>query len=635
MNTNESGSKNILLLYPKVPEKTYWSYSYALNLLGKRALQPPLGLLTVAGMFPQGYTLKLKDLNIESCSEEEMMWADAVLISAMIAQKDSFIDCINRAKGLGGTVIAGGAYPSTSYREIHNVDYFILGEAESVFTIFLRDWEQGEAKHVYARSSSHAEILEMQDYFTTNADIKTISSKVCLDESPLPRFDLLDFDAYQTLAIQISRGCPHGCEFCDIWQRFGKKMRYKSIPHILAELSELFRLGWRSSIFIVDDNFVGNPRITKEILNSIIAWQDIRGYPFDFSTEASISLADDNELLRLLAQAGFDMVFLGLETPVEASLKEAGKYVNTVGNMSERVKRIQGAGIQVTSGFILGFDSEPDNIAERMIDCIEDMGIPVAMVGILQALPGTELHKRLENEKRLICNSDGNNTHEFSLCFIPRRPVEDLIFDYKSILKSLYPNNLKSYFTRCALLRAHWQPPLCPRQPLNWYKIKLFIRYLFTSLCYPYFLFSLWFLIVTTLTKPSFLPVAVSLGIQGHHFRNITRLAFRMEELKYSYKVLYEQFIAKINREKSVLKLKLSNYTTDNEVEIRKQLNYHILTIEKAHDLLVKKISRRFKRFPRFGRNNVRSIYISCCNKINRALSDFRDEAGEILHDKI
>ena len=606
-----------------------------LNLLGKRALQPPLGLLTVAGMFPQEYTLKLKDLNIESCSDEDMIWADAVLISAMITQKESFVECINNAKRLGIPVIVGGAYPSTSYKEIKNVDYFILGEAELVFSVFLCDWEHGRAKHVYARSTNHTEILEMQNYFTSNADLKTVSSRVCLDESPVPRFNLLDFNAYQAMAVQISRGCPHGCEFCDIWQRFGKKMRYKSISHILAELSELFRLGWRSSIFIVDDNFVGNPRCSKEILNAIIAWQDTKGYPFDFSTEASISLADDNELLQLLAKAGFDMVFLGLETPVEASLKETGKYVNTVGNMSERVRRIQEVGIQVTSGFILGFDSEPDNIAECMVDCIDDMGIPVAMVGILQALPGTKLHKRLENEERLIHDSYGNNTHEFNLCFIPRRSAEDLISDYKSILQSLYPNSLKSYFSRCARLRARWQPPICPRSPVHWYEIKLFLHYILTSLRYPYFFFSLWFLIVTTLVKPRFLPIAVSLGIQGHHFRIITRLAFRMEELKYSYNILYEQFMAKINREKSALKLKLSNYTKDNEVEIRKQLEYYKLIVEKAHDLLVKKVSRRFKRFPRYGRNDVRSIYISFCDKVDRSLSDLRNEADEILRSKI
>ncbi len=635
MNISESVGKKILLLYPKVPNTTYWSYSYALNMLGKRALQPPLGLLTVAGMFPENYTLKLKDLNIGSCSDEDMLWADAILISAMIAQKDSFITCVNRAKALGIPVIVGGPYISTNYHEIINADYFILGEAEIAFPVFLRDWEQGKAKHAYSRSASQEETQKLQDYFTNNADIEIVANRVCLDDSPIPRFDLLDFSAYQVMAIQISRGCPHGCEFCDIWQRFGKKMRYKSIPHIIAELSELHRLGWRSSIFIVDDNFVGTPRCSKEILNAIISWQKTKGYPFDFSTEASISLADNDELLQLMSEANFDMVFLGLETPVEECLKETGKYVNTVGNMSERVHHIQEMGIEVTSGFIVGFDSEPDNIAERMIDCITDMGIPVAMVGLLQALPGTELHRRLEKEERLIHESDGNNTHEFSLCYIPHRPAENVISDYKAILQSLYPNNLKSYFARCARLRNRWQPMSIPRQPLHWFEIKCVINYLFVALVSPYFINSLRFLLITAFTKPSFLPSAISLGIQGHHFRKITRLAFRVDEFKISYNTIYEQFMELIHHKKSALKQELNQYAKDNDEEIRKRMEDYIVTIEKAHRTLMKTISGHFKRIPKSGRKNLHSAYISLCNNFDHLVTDFRNDAYDLLYTKI
>ncbi len=440
--------KKMLLLYPRSPSTTYWSYSYALSLLGKRALQPPLGLLTIAGMFRKTDSLRLIDLNIESCSDEDMLWADAVFVSAMIAQKDSLAVCIAQAKRLGIPVIAGGPYPTTSYDKIADVDHFILGEAEIAFPVFLRDWAHGKAKRVYARSANPEETARLLHDFADDADVQTVKSRVCLDDSPMPRFDLLDFDAYKTMSVQISRGCPHGCEFCDIWQRFGRKMRYKSIPRILEELSELYRLGWRDSVFIVDDNFVGTPAKTRHILSAMIGWQKEKRYPFSFSTEASLSLADDAELLRILAEVRCEMVFLGLETPVEESLKEAGKFVNTAGSMSERVRRIQAAGIVVTSGFILGFDSEPADIADRMNACIYDMGIPVAMVGLLQALPGTALHQRLKREGRLVQDSDGNNTHEFSLCFKSRRPAEDLISDYKKVLQALYPKNLKSYFAR-------------------------------------------------------------------------------------------------------------------------------------------------------------------------------------------
>lgn len=623
MPIKETRTSRFLLLYPKAPATTYWSFSHALHLLGKRALQPPLGLLTIAGMFPPGTELRLKDLNIEACTDDDLRWADAVFISAMIVQKDSMRECVSRANDLGIPVIAGGPYPTTGYAEVSGVNHFILGEAEISLPLFLRDWQQGFAKKAYARSADPAEVEKLQGHFGIDADIEWVKDRVALDESPRPRFDLLDMNAYKTMSLQTSRGCPHGCEFCDIWRRFGRKMRSKSLPRVLAELDELYRLGWRSSVFIVDDNFVGNPQYSKKLLRELTEWQRARGYPFEFSTEASLSLADDPELLRLMPEAGFEMVFLGLETPADECLREAHKVINTVGSMSERVAKIQAAGMLVTAGFILGFDNEPEDIGCRMSSCIEELGIPVAMVGLLQALPETDLHDRLSREGRLLQASDGNNTHDFSLDFAPSRPAENIVRDYKGLLKGLYQRNLASYFRRCSRLRGRWQPPSHPKQPLKRQEIKWFFRYLFLSLFTSFSWNSLRFLIASAIRKPAFFPLAVSLSVQGYHFREITHAAFRVEALKQTYAEIADQFFVRLRQEREELSRDIARYLHESRGALARRTEAAFAFVEQTRDAVLKNASRRARRVSHVNSESVMAVYQSLYVQLDRAVKDF------------
>ncbi|MHC4884708.1 MAG: B12-binding domain-containing radical SAM protein [Planctomycetota bacterium] len=611
-------------MYPKIPDTTYWGFSHALNILGKRALLPPLGLLTVAAMLPAGDEVRLKDLNIESCSDDDLRWADAVFVSAMIVQKDSLAECIGRANALGIPVVAGGAYPTTSYAEIEGVSHFLLGETETIFPVFLRDWAQGRAKRVYARPIEAADTEAIRAHFGADADLETATERICLDDTPMPRFDLLDLGAYKSMAIQTSRGCPHGCEFCDIWRRFGKRMRYRSPEHILAELTTLYRLGWRSSVFLVDDNLVGNPTLAKRLLGSIASWQRAHQDPFDFCTEASLTLADDPELLRQMASAGCDMVFVGLETPAEESLQETRKFVNTTGCMGERVRRIQAAGIQVSSGFILGFDNDPDDIAERMIRCIHDLGVPVAMVGLLQAFPGTDLYDRLKREGRLQGPSDGNNTHEFALSFVPRRPAGDLIADYKRVLQSLYSNTLKSYFARCAILRAHWHPPRAKSKRVRAEVVGWLVRYLVTSVFHPYLWNSLRFLLTTLWRKPRFFPIAASLAVQGHHFRAITRLAFSLDALQQTYAELANAYLAHLTEERERFLVEIRVALRDGQEDLNAHGDAVLRKIEAYRQSILDEACHATQAMSRAGRAHAQRIYGSLSDRVDRATNAFR-----------
>ena len=616
--------KRILLLYPEVPRTTYWSFSFALHIINKRAVQPPLGLLTVAGLIPESYELRLRDLNIESCSDEDIRWADVIFVSAMIVQKESFKQCVKKANHFDVPVVAGGPYPTTNFSEIHGVAHFVLGEAEDILPFLLSDLEAGLAKKVYARPTRADETKKILDYFGSDADVITATAAVCLDDSPLPRFDMLDLDAYRAMAIQTSRGCPHGCEFCGIWRRFGRKMRYKSITSVIAELNSLYNLGWRGSVFIVDDNFVGNSTQVKHLLKAISEWQKQRNYPFELSTEASINLADDNELLLLMQMSGFDMVFVGLETPAEENLREAGKGVNISGCMGDKVRRIQDAGIIVSSGFIMGFDHDPEDIAERMIKYIHDLGIPMAMVGLLQAIPDTDLYDRLKNEGRLVRSSDGNNTHEFSLSFMPRRPAEKLISDYKKVLQVLYPVDLKSYFQRCVRLRHSWKATNFTTAAICWQEVKCFLRYFTGSLFTAYAWNSVCFLTGTLFKKPNFFPSAVSLAIQGHHFREITHIALRLEDLKQSYAELANQFVDRIRFEHKKLSQDFSILVQDGNDSFIKRTDAALCTIDKYRQSIQHDAFCRAKKLSGSSRQAALDIYVGLCNKLSQTLSDFQ-----------
>lgn len=532
--TSQGRNANILLLYPETPNDTYWSFSHCLGMIGKKAGTPPLGLLTVASMLPAAdFSVRLVDMNVTPLTDEAIEWADFVFVSAMIAQKVGMEAVLRRVKAFGKTTVAGGPYSSTAYRELDNIDVFFIGEAEGAWEPFLSDLRAGSLKPAYAAPVRPKEAEELRAHFGADAHIAPSPSYPDINLAPLPRFDLLDINAYACMTVQASRGCPVGCEFCDIWRRYGRKTRIKTPERILAEMDALYELGWRDSVFLVDDNFIGNRARAKEMLSELVAWQRQRKWPFTFLTETTLSLADDPETLDLMAEAGFSSVFVGIETPSEASLREAGKHINLSGTMSEKVARIQSRGIQLMSGFIIGFDADPADIADRMTACIQELGIPQAMIGLLNALPDTDLYDRLEKEKRISGQTTGNNTHAFAMNFRPARPEADVLLDYKRVLERAYPMDMESYFQRCAVLREHWpaRRSIGSSLPLGW-KLKVLAKYLLTAASSAYRFNALGFLLKTLVVKPSFLEQAIELGIKGHHHWAITRQAFEIDAMR-------------------------------------------------------------------------------------------------------
>jgi radical SAM superfamily enzyme YgiQ (UPF0313 family) len=501
MKSYRTKPHRILLVYPEIPQNTFWSYSYSLPFINKKSATAPLGLITLASLFPPQFELKLIDMNVESLRDKDLKWADAVFISAMIVQKESFNNVIERSKQYALIVVAGGPYPTSSWAEIKGVDHFVLGEAEDIFTNLLLDLENGVAKVKYQAK--------------TRPD---------LSRTLVPRFDLLKMNAYGSISVQYSRGCPFKCEFCDIWKVYGNKPRLKSASNLISELDTIYALGWRGAIFLVDDNFIGNKhRLKKELMLPLIAWQKERKYPFRFFTEASINLSDDDDLLRSMQLSGFNEVFIGLETPCAKSLLETGKTQNLKSDIPDAVAKIQSYGMEVMGGFILGFDNDPDDIFNRMCTFINELAIPTAMVGLLIALPGTQLYQRLEKEGRIIKSTSGNNTHCLETNFITRMDESQLIKGYQKVLATIYDKQLKSYFDRCnRMLDNIGKQPFFNRD-VHWKEIKMGIKSLtrqpFTSYGYQY----LKFLGRNLLKKNKNFAETVRMGILGHHLHTITR----------------------------------------------------------------------------------------------------------------
>src|SRR6267378_7139548 len=374
----------VLLVYPEFPD-TYWSFRHALSFIGKRSAFPPLGLLTVSAMLPASWERRVVDMNVRSLKSSDIEWADMVFATAMLIQKDSLRDVVNRCKAKGKRIAIGGPYVTTTM-DLVDADHVFLGEAETTLPEFLDDLAHGEPKRTYKAAE-----------------------RPPLAITPVPDFHLAELKRYSSMSVQYSRGCPFNCEFCDIIEIYGRVPRTKSNQQMLAEFDALFALGWRGTVFIVDDNFIGNKKNVRGLLPELAAWQKRHDYPFTLLTEASVNLADDEPLLESMRQSGFRRVFLGIETPVEDSLKEAQKSQNR-GNLLDSVKRIQSYGMEVMAGFIVGFDNDPEDIFERQIKFIRESAIPLAMVGLLNALPDTQLWKRLEREGRLLGEATGNNT---------------------------------------------------------------------------------------------------------------------------------------------------------------------------------------------------------------------------------
>ncbi len=483
-----------LLLYPKFPD-TFWSFKHALKFIRKKASLPPLGLLTVASMLPSTWQKRLIDVNVKKLTDDDLAWADVVLVSAMVAQRSSSYELIARCKAAGKIVIAGGPLFSTELDEFPLVDHFILREAETILPEFLQDFENGCARRVYSAP-------EFPDILKT----------------PAPMWKLADLKRYATMSIQFSRGCPFDCDFCNITSLFGHRPRTKSGAQIVAELDGLYRIGWRDLVFFVDDNLIGNKQqLKQDLLPALIAWK--KDHPgISFNTETSINLADDAELMRLMVEAGFTTVFIGIETPDEISLAECNKKQNRGRDLLENVKSIQRAGLQVQAGFIVGFDSDATSIFQRQVEFIQKSGIVTAMVGLLQAIPDTRLYKRLQQEGRILRNPTGDNV-DGTTNFIPRMNLDVLHDGYKNILRRIYAP--KPYYQRIRTFLREYQPPHI-KTTFSWDNLKTLTYTNFRLGIVGRERFQYWGLIIWTLfRRPALLQTAVTLAIYGHHFRKV------------------------------------------------------------------------------------------------------------------
>ncbi len=491
-----SSKMKILLVYPRYPD-TFWSFRHAMKFINRKASFPPLGLLTVAAMLPGTWEKRLVDINIGPLADKDLRWADYVFISAMTVQRQSAQEVIDRCRRLGIKTVAGGPLFTSCHDDFPEVDHLVLGEGEKTLPLFLEDLRRGAPRRVY-----------------------TAHGWAQLKETPIPLWDLVEMKDYAAMNIQYGRGCPYDCEFCDITALFGRKPRSKNPDQILAELESLYVHGWRGAVFFVDDNFIGDkPKLKREVLPPIIDWMAAKEYPFYFYTEASIDLADDPQLLELMVRAGFEEVFIGIETPHEEGLTESGKVHNKNRDLLASVKRIQRAGLQVNGGFIVGFDTDPETIFDSQIHFIQESGIVTAMVGVLSAMRGTRLFQRLEQEGRLLKDSSGDNT-AIDLNFVPRMKPEALIAGYQRILDTIYAP--KQYYQRVIKLFREYRP----RPQGRFHFQQGYIGALFKSILFlgvvgrerhHFWKLFFWSLI----KKPRLFPLAITYAVYGFHFRKV------------------------------------------------------------------------------------------------------------------
>ena len=438
---------NILLIYPEFPD-TFWSFKHALKFIRKKASSPPLGLLTVAALLPSAWSKRLVDVNVTRLSEEDLAWADYAFISAMTVQRESACQIMARCKEAGVKIVAGGPLFSSEYKQFEQVDHFVLDEAEVTLPPFLADLKQDCARRIY-----------------TTADFAN------LQETPVPLWALADMDRYASMSVQFSRGCPYDCDFCNVTALFGHRPRLKAARQIIAELDGLYNLGWRSPIFFVDDNLVGNKRYFKtELLPALIEWRKDKA-GISFHTQVTITVADDEPLMQLMVEAGFNAVFIGIETPNEDSLAECSKRQNKNRDLVADVKRIQRAGLEVQAGFIVGFDHDTPSIFQRQIDFIQESGIVTAMVGLLQAPPGTRLYERLKQEGRLLDRLSGDNV-DGTTNIIPIMNPSTLYEGYKHLLQYIY--SPEQYYQRVRTFLREYKPPKIRATPQFQYVLAFF-----------------------------------------------------------------------------------------------------------------------------------------------------------------
>jgi len=487
-------SMNVLLVYPRNPD-TFWSFQHVLGFVAKKSALPPLGLLTVAAMLPGHWSLRLVDLNVRPLADADLRWADYVFLSGMIVHRQSAHEVAARSAALGKPVVAGGPLFTTGHREFPEIPHFVLGEAEGVIERLARDMEAGAVQPEY-RSPGWP-------------DVRT---------TPVPRWDLVCMRDYVTMAVQFSRGCPFDCEFCDIVVMNGRVPRTKEPAQVIRELEVLRQHGWSDMVFIVDDNFIGNRKRTRALLREMVAWRARAAPKMGFLTEASVNLADDPELCELMVQAGFKKVFLGIETPSAEGLEECRKQQNRKRDLADAVNTIQRAGMEVMGGFIVGFDSDPQDIFRRQFEFIQKAGVVTAMVGLLSALPETALYKRLAREGRILAESCGDNTGA-AINFITRLDREFLLSGYGELMRRLYePAN---YYRRIRTFLATYEPR-GPTSRLSLADVKAFLRSLWVLGLRSAGRRHYWALLWTTLlARPRKFRAAMELWILGHHFRRV------------------------------------------------------------------------------------------------------------------
>jgi radical SAM superfamily enzyme YgiQ (UPF0313 family) len=485
-----------LLLYPSFPG-TFWSFKHALKFIHKRSAFPPLGLLTVAAMLPESWPVRLIDLNVTQLTEKDMAWADSVFVSAMAVQRDSARHAIEQCKKAGLKVVAGGPLFTDEHTRFDAVDHFVLNEAELTLAAFIDDLRNGCPHRVYQT--------------TKFAD---------MSQTPPPKWDLIDMKRYAAMSIQFSRGCPFNCDFCNITALLGHRTRHKTADQIITELDSLYSLGWRGNIFFVDDNFIGNKKyLQAELLPELIEWRKNKT-SIRFNTEASVNLADDRSLMKMMVAAGFDSVFIGIETPAEEGLAECNKRQNKNRNLVESVRRIHRTGLQVQGGFIVGFDSDTPSIFQRQIDFIQKSGIVTAMVGLLNAPPGTQLYNRMKAEGRLAglvtCNTDGTTN------IIPRMDLKALSDGYKRIMGQIY--SPKIYYERVRTFLKEYQAPR-KKMPFNVHDLMAFLRSTIRLGILGKERFQYWKLLLWTMRRrPALMPLAITFAIYGHHFRKVCEI---------------------------------------------------------------------------------------------------------------
>jgi len=511
---------NALLVTPEHPP-SYWGANFAMEFARSKAAFPPLGLLTVAAMFPPRYNLRVVDMNVDSLAESDLQWADLVFISSMLVQRESQQAVIERCNRAGVPVVAGGPYPTSYREEIEGVSYFVLDEVEETFPVFLRDLEDGVAKSTYREPRKPDVTL-----------------------TPVPRFDLVDMSAYYSMSVQFSRGCPFDCEFCDITKLFGRVTRTKSPKQIVDEFDSLYRLGWRGPVFLVDDNFIGNKRDAMKLLPVLAEWQKARGYPFLLYTEATVNLARMDKMLDAMVDAGFGSVFLGIETPNPKALIKMKKPQNTSKReenyLFNAVRRIQHKGMRVDGGFILGVDGDDEGAFDAQIDFIRQAGIPNSMVGVLTVLKGTGLHERLRGEGRLAEETTGTvadavlnlTSINVALNYKPEMDPETLLEGYRRVITTLYDSTLENYFDCCLTLLRHLRPVPHLLKPVSRNALYLAIMSLRRRLSAEQVPAYTKFIARVSRDHPRMLAEAIRLAALGYHYETITRQQIAIHDFK-------------------------------------------------------------------------------------------------------